>query len=133
MYTLNVRIALHSEMHTVRLQKMYGNSFIVDVDGLKTWLFNSQGIEFALIIHDRDVTCNKSHLHLVLCSETPFDLAYLKTLFPVGYMSKCNNYDASLLYLLHCGHADKARYSVDELFTNIDYYERFPFLKKEVM
>ena len=132
MYTLNVRIALHSVIKDDRLQKLYGSFYIVDVDNLKDVLKNMKGVEYSLIIHDRDTTCNKSHLHLVIASITPIDVDFWKSLFPMGYMSECRSLDASLLYLLHRGHADKVQYDVDELFTNIDYCDRFPFLNKGV-
>lgn len=113
---------------------MYGSFYIVDVDKVKHLLENMEGIEYSLVVHDRD-SCNKAHLHLVVKSLTAnyLNVAVFKKLFPVGYMEECHSYEASLLYLLHRGHDFKASYDVDELFTNIDYYDRFPFLKKEVI
>lgn len=138
MFNYCFRIALNSEMHDERLQKMYGKKYVVNVEDLKSKLHGlsllKDNFQYSLIIHDRDVTCNKSHLHLVVSFEDIYLLDFFKdNYFPVGYSKRCNSFDACLLYLLHRGHADKVQYDVDELFTNIDYYDRFPFLKKEVL
>ena len=128
----NIRIALESDIKDARLKKKYGEKYCVPVFILKTSLLASaifNDIEYALIIHDCDNTCNKPHLHLVICSDADLIDDLVKNYFPIGYCEECRSYEASLLYLLHRGHADKKQYSVGDLFTNIDYYARFPFLK----
>ena len=134
MRTFMVRIALNSNLNDVRLQNKYGAFFNVDVDLLKEWLMGLLNVEYSLVIHDRDNTLNKPHLHLVVRSKDSrvFSINHLRSMFPVGYIEECRSYDACLLYLLHRGHANKGQYCIDDLFTNVDYLERFPFLK-EVM
>lgn len=135
MFTYCFRIALQSEMHNERLKKLYGKNYVINVKELKQCLelmSVCKNVLYSLVIHDRDI--GKAHLHLVVCFNDYNVLNILQnTFFPVGYMDKCNSFDACLLYLLHRGHADKVQYDVDELFTNIDYYDRFPFLNKEAM
>ena len=135
MYAYCFRIALNSEMHNEWLQKKYGKNYVIDVKELKDCLrlmSVCKKVLYSLVIHDRDI--GKAHLHLVVCFNDYNVLNILQdTFFPVGYVDKCYSIDASLLYLLHRGHKEKAQYSVDELFTNINYYDRFSFLRKEVM
>lgn len=134
MKTYNIRIALESDIKDARLRNQLGDKYVLDVYNLKNVLslfsfLNFQLFEFALIIHDVDFTFNKPHLHLVICCDSYVAHSLKERFFPIGYFEECRSYDASLLYLLHCGHADKKQYSVSDLYTNIDYYARFPFLK----
>ena len=129
----NIRIALESDIKDARLKKLLGRKYVVNVNHLKGTLrsLSCRGncFEYALIIHDRDGTCNKPHLHLVVVCDD-YARYFLSTrYFLIGYFEECRSYEASLLYLLHCGHADKKQYGVSDLYTNIDYYARFPFLK----
>ena len=129
METMFIRIALCSTIVDERLKKKYGSEFVVNVSDIKVKLQNMLGAEYALVVHDRDKTLNKPHLHLVV--KAPHEIiCLLKELFPIGYCSSCLSYDACLLYLLHRGHKDKEQYHLSDLFTNIDYVERFPFLKE---
>ena len=127
MTTYNIRIALESNIRDARLKRLLGKKYVVDVESVLFLLSDIPDAEYALIVHDRDNTCNKPHLHLVVKSN--HSLMFWKVCFPIGYCEECRSYEASLLYLLHRGHADKKQYSVSDLYTNIDYYARFPFLK----
>ena len=132
MKAYNIRIALESNISDARLRKWLGEKYILNVGTLKNVLcclsVDCHDMKYALIIHDSDYTCNKPHLHLVVfCNKDA--IHRLHAHFPVGYFEECRSFDASLLYLLHCGHADKKQYSVSDLFTNIDYYSYFPFLR----
>ena len=133
MKAYNIRIALESNISDARLKKLLGKKYVINVQETKYLLRGcasvDKGFHYSMIIHDRDTTCNKVHLHLVVSFENEHLLGILKQEFPVGYFEECKSYDASLLYLLHRGHADKTQYSVSDLYTNIDYYARFPFLK----
>ena len=133
MTTYNIRIALESNISDARLRKQLGKKYVVDVCFLKfallVYSIHYDDFEYALIVHDSDFTCNKPHLHLVVFGDCAVIDVLVRDFFPIGYCEECRSYEASLLYLLHRGHADKKQYSVSDLYTNIDYYARFPFLK----
>ena len=87
---------------------------------------NSNGYNFAAILHDKDVyedgekagELKKPHWHIVLrFKNAVWNTAVAKELgITPNYLEACKDQDSSLLYLVHYGKEDKAQYNYEDVF-----------------
>ena len=84
-----------------------------------------QSYDYALILHNRDVTENgelkKEHWHCVVrFKNAVWSLAICKELgIDQNFIENVKRFDNALQYLIHYNDSDKAQYSIDEVLGNL--------------
>lgn len=87
------------------------------------------GYNYAAILHDQDLYTDgehagelkKPHWHVVVRFKNAVHRHTLAKEFGIAenYLESCKNVDASLLYLVHYGHEDKAQYEYEKVFGSL--------------